>query len=59
VKRTADWVIGTEKRTRFDFKVLGRTQDDVKPARSKTDAMKYFDDVNRTAFHRSQAFREA
>jgi hypothetical protein len=58
VKRTADWVIGTEKRTRFDFKVLGRTKDDVEPARVKTDAMKYFDDVNRTAFHRSQAFRE-
>lgn len=59
VKRTADWVIGTEKRTRFDFKVLGRTKDDVASARLKTDIMKYYDDVNRTPFHRSQAFREA
>jgi hypothetical protein len=59
VKRTADWVIGTEKRTRFDFKVLGRTKDDVAAARMKTDAMKYYQDVNRTPFHRSQAFRES
>jgi hypothetical protein len=58
VKRTADWVIGTEKRTRFDFKVLGRTRDDVQAARSKTDAMKYLSDVNNTPFARSQAFRE-
>lgn len=59
VKRTADWVIGTEKRTRFDYKVLGRTQDDVQAARMKTDALKYHDDVNRTVFARSAAFKEA
>lgn len=59
VKRTVDWVIGTEKRTRFDFKVLGRTSDDVAAARIKTDVMKYYQDVNRSHFHRSQAFREA
>lgn len=58
VKRTVDWVIGTEKRTRFDFKVLGRTRNDVVAARAKTDAMKYLQDVNRSAFYRSQAFRE-
>jgi hypothetical protein len=58
-KRTVDWVIGTEKKTRFDFKVLGRTEDDVENARIKTDAMKYFQDVNRTQFVRSQAFRES
>jgi hypothetical protein len=59
VKRTADWVIGTEKRSRFDFKVLGRTEDDVEPARMKTDVLKYYSDVNRCPFVRSQAFREA
>jgi hypothetical protein len=57
-KRTVDWVIGTEKKTRFDFKVLGRTQDDVEGARIKTDVMKYFQDVNRTPYARSAAFRE-
>lgn len=58
VKRTADWVIGTEKRTRFDFKIHGRTKDDVENARIKTDVMKYYQDVNRDHFHRSQAFKE-
>ena len=59
VKRTADWVIGTEKRTRFDYKVLARKRGQVNEARFKTDAMKYLDDVNKTPFWRSQAFREA
>lgn len=61
VKRTADWVIGTEKRTRIDFKVLGRNKDaaEVEGARIKTDVLKYLSDVNKTPFHRSQAFREA
>lgn len=59
VARTVNWVIGTEKRTRFDWKIHGRTKDDVEPARVKTDAMKYHSDVNLAPFHRSAAFKEA
>jgi hypothetical protein len=61
VKRAADWVIGTEKRTRVDFKVLGRGKDqrEVEAARNKTDVLKYLSDVNKAPFHRSQAFRES
>jgi hypothetical protein len=61
VKRTADWVIGTEKRTRIDFKVLARSREAaaVEAARNKTDLLKYLSDVNKGPFHRSQAVREA
>lgn len=61
VKRTADWIIGTEKRTRIDYKVLGRdkSKGEVEGARIKTDVLKYLSDINKTPFHRSQAFREA
>lgn len=61
VKRAADWVIGTEKRTRIDFKVLARNKnrDAVQGARNKTDLLKYLSDVNKEPWHRSQAFREA
>lgn len=52
------WVTGTEKRTRIDWKVLPREQSDDTGAEIKTKVLKYVTDVNRTAFHRSEAFRE-
>ena len=54
-----DWVIGTERRTRVDAKVLPRTEDDVDMADVKTKVMKYVSDVNRTRFVRSAAFADA
>ena len=59
VKPTVDWVIGTEKRTRVDFKVLPREDDDTKGAEVKTKLLKYLSDVNRTPFARSRAFADA
>lgn len=61
VKRVCDWIIGTEKRTRIDFKVLGRNKDEreVTGARVKSDILKYLNDVNKTPFMRSQAFKLA
>lgn len=55
----ADWIIGTERRNRVDWKVLPRTEDDVEAADIKTKVLKYVSDVNRTAFARSRAFADA
>ena len=54
-----DWLIGTERRTRADWKVLPRSEDDVDGADVKTKVMKYISDVNRAPFTRSRAFGDA
>ncbi|MBA3622871.1 MAG: hypothetical protein H0W48_00070 [Methylibium sp.] len=59
VKPTIDWLIGTERRMRRDFKVLARkhnTPEASEDAEVKTQLLKYIDDVNRGPFERSQAF---
>lgn len=55
---SVDWIIGTEKRTRVDFKVLPRAEDDVKTADAKTKVLKWNGDVNNTVFIRSKAFED-
>jgi hypothetical protein len=59
VATTLDWVIGSEKRARTDFKVLPRRKEDGEPARRKSELMKYLSDVNRTGFEVSRAFEDA
>ncbi len=54
-----DWLIGTERRQKADWKVLPRTEDDVKLADVKTKVLKYVSDINRVAFQRSMAFGDA
>jgi hypothetical protein len=54
-----NWVTGTEKRSRTDYKILPRRKDDGKPAERKTALMKYLSDVNRSPFHKSRAFEDA
>ena len=56
---TVDWVIGTEKRSRTDFKILPRRKEDDKPAGRKSELLKYLADVNKTEFHVSRAFADA
>lgn len=56
---TIDWVTGSEKRARSDFKVLPRRKAEAKPAERKTQILKYLADVNRTAFDVSRAFEDA
>lgn len=58
IKQAVDWILGTEKRTRVDFKVFPRGDEDVKNADSKTNLLKYLSDVNRNTFHRSRAFAD-
>lgn len=59
ISTSVNWVIGSEKRGRTDFKVLPRRKEDSKPAERKTALLKYISDVNRTPFHRSRAFADA
>lgn len=54
-----DWLIGTERRARVDWRVLPRTEDDVQLADVKTKVLKYVSDVNRTVYARSRAFADA
>jgi hypothetical protein len=54
-----DWMIGTERRNRVDWKVLPRSPDDVKMADVKTQTLKYVADVNHVAHNRSRAFADA
>lgn len=57
--QTINWVIGSEKRGRTDFKILPREKEDTKPAELKTKLLKYLSDVNRLPFARSRAFEDA
>lgn len=54
-----DWLIGTERRQRADWKVLPRSDDDVQAADVKTKVLKYVSDINRVVFNRSRAFADA
>lgn len=59
VAQTINWVIGSEKRGRTDFKILPREKEDTRPAEIKTKLLKYLSDVNRLPFSRSRAFEDA
>lgn len=54
-----DWMIGTERRTKVDWNVLPRAEDDVEAAETKKKVLKYLADVNMTVFKRSRAFADA
>lgn len=57
-RQTIEWLSGTEKRMRQDFKVLPREPDDEQGAEVKTHLLKYTDDANFTQYHRSAAFKQ-
>lgn len=59
IKSAIDWILGTEKRTRIDWKILARRKDGEKSATSKTELMKYITDANRQQYARSRAFNDA
>ena len=54
-----DWLTGTERRTRADWKVMPRTEDDVDIADIKTQVLKFVSDVNHVSYARSRAFSDA
>jgi hypothetical protein len=59
IKPAVDWVLGTEKRGRMDFRVQARRDEQTKSAETKTALLKYLSDVNKTGWARSRAFDEA
>ncbi len=54
-----DWIIGTERRTRVDWSILPRGEEDVSMADIKEKVLKYISDINRVPFVRSRAFSDA
>ncbi|AEZ50861.1 portal protein [Burkholderia phage DC1] len=59
IAQSVNWIIGSEKRGRSDFKVLPRRKDGGKAAERKTALLKYLSDVNHLPFERSMAFEDA
>jgi hypothetical protein len=58
ISTALNWVTGTQKRSRMDYKVLPRRKEDGKSAEAKTGLLKYLSDVNRTPFARSKSFED-
>lgn len=57
-KPLCDFMIGTERRTRFDFLVMNRSEgseEAYRDAENKTKLLKFIDDLNRTQFERSES----
>lgn len=53
-----NWILGTERRTRVDFKVQPRKDNQEPEARAKTELLKFVSDVNKSQFKRSRAFAD-
>lgn len=58
VKQACDWILGTERRTRIDWKVFPRNQEDQEGAKAKTALLKYISDINGLAWERSAQFKD-
>ncbi len=54
-----NWLLGTERRTKIDFKVLPRGSEDTETALTKQQLLKYVSDVNKAQFSRSRAFADS
>lgn len=59
IKPTVDWVVGTEKKVRVDYRVLPRGEEDAKAAETKTKLFKYVTDANNAGYKRSKSFADA
>lgn len=59
VKNNINWILGTEKRARVDYKILPRTKDDTRGAKTKTKVFKYIEDCADAPYHLSAAFADA
>lgn len=59
IKPTIDWLSGTEKRLRTDWRVLPTTPDGDEDAKIKTHVMKFITEASHGQYKRSQAFVSA
>lgn len=58
IAQSINWIIGSQRRARTDFKILPRRKEDSKPAERKSALLKYLSDVNKSPFSTSDAFEE-
>lgn len=58
VKQVCDWIIGTERRTRIDWDVLPRKEEDVELAHVKKEVLKWVSDINGAGWERSKQFAD-
>ncbi len=58
IKNTINWILGTEKKSRIDYRVLPRKKKGAQSAKSKTKLIKYIQDGSKGEFERSFAFEE-
>ena len=59
IAQSINWILGTERRGRTDYKILPRSKEAAKAAEKKTQVFKYLDDANMSEFHWSRAFSDA
>jgi hypothetical protein len=58
IKSPINFILGTELKIRFDYRILPRTKDSGKDAKAKTKVFKYVEDVSQAVYARSRAFQE-
>jgi hypothetical protein len=59
ISNVINWMLGSERRARTDYKILPRKEEASQAAERKSQLLKYLGDVNRTPFHISRAFADA
>lgn len=57
--QSVNWVLGTERRTRTNYRILPRRKQDGRSAERKSQLLKYLADTNLTEFAVSRAFADA
>ena len=58
IANSVNWILGTQRRSRIDSRVLPRKKADAEAAKSKTKLMKYTQDASKGEFEWSVAFSE-
>jgi len=59
IANTVNWMLGSQRRARSDYKILPRQKDAAAAAEKKTALTKYIADVNLSHYAESRAFAEA
>ncbi|MGP9790689.1 portal protein [Roseinatronobacter sp. NSM] len=58
ISQSINWIIGSERRARTDYKILPRKKEASQPAQRKSEILKYLSDANKSQFAFSDAFEE-
>lgn len=58
IAQSINWIIGSQRRARSDFKILPRRKEAAKSAERKSQLLKYLADTSKSVFSFSDAFEE-